>query len=102
MFYQKMLNVIILDQSLGRTDIVVFCLIANHMDDNGQKSFPSTATLAFRIGVTRRAIQLAVKSLERGGYIESVQRKRQVTVYSLGPKLRPLLQEKVVRSPASI
>lgn len=98
MFYQKMLDVVILDQSLSRSDIIVFCLLANNMDANGEKSFPSTANLAFRLGVTRRAIQKSIKSLEARGYILSVQRKRQVSVYSLGPKLRPLLQAKVVRT----
>lgn len=98
MFYQKMLNVVILDQSLSRSDIVVFCLVANNMNEDGEKSFPSTATLAFRLGVTRRAIQKSVKNLETRGYLEAIHRKRQVSVYNLGPKLRPLLQAKVVRT----
>lgn len=98
MFYQKMLNVLILDQSLGRSEIVVFCLIANHMDKDGQKSYPSTATLAFRLGVSRRMIQIAIANLKTRGYIDVLQRKRQVSIYSLGPKLRPLLQAEVVRS----
>jgi len=98
MFYQKMLNVVILDPAMGRGEIVVFCLIANHMDENGENSFPSTATLAFRLNVTRRFIQKSVKGLQAKGYLDVVQRKRQVSVYSLGPKLRPLLQAKVVRT----
>lgn len=98
MFYQPMLNVLILDQKLGRTEIVVFCLIANHMDEQGERSYPSTNTLAFRLGITRRAVQKAVAALKERGYIDVVQRKRQVTVYSLGAKLRPLIQAKVVRT----
>lgn len=98
MFYQKMLNSVVLDQSLSRTDIVVFCLVANNMDADGERSFPSTDTLAFRLGVTRRAVQKSIKSLEKGGYLEAVHRKRKVSVYSLGPKLRPLLRAKVVRT----
>lgn len=92
-----MLDVIILDQSLGRTEIVVFCLIANHMNQDGEKSFPSTNTLAFRLGVTRRSVQRATGILKDRGYLDVVQRKRQVSVYSLGAKLRPLIQPKVVR-----
>lgn len=92
-----MLDVIILDQSLGRTEIVVFCLIANHMNQDGEKSFPSTNTLAFRLGVTRRSVQRATNILKERGYLDVVQRKRQVSVYSLGAKLRPLIQPKVVR-----
>jgi biotin operon repressor len=92
MFYQKMLEVLALDRALNTTDIVMFCFIANFMDNEGKNSFPSTNVLAFKLRVSRRAVQKSISRLVATGYIEAVHRKRQVSVYNLGPKLRPLLQ----------
>lgn len=98
MFYQHFLDIIILDHAITPRDFMVFCIVARHMNKDGEKSFPSTNTMAFRMGVTRRLVQLSIARLKQLGYLDVIQRKRQVSVYSLGPKLRPLLQAEVVRN----
>ena len=92
MFYQKMIEVLALDRALNTTDIVMFCFVANFMDNEGKNSYPSTNVLAFKLRLSRRAVQISIARLVAAGYLEAVHRKRQVSVYSLGPKLRPLIQ----------
>lgn len=92
MFYQPMLDVIMLNHSISPREFMVFCTLAKHMDKEGGNSYPSTKTIAFRMGITERSVQRCVSALEEQGYITTVQRKRTATVYTIGDKLRPLLQ----------
>jgi Mn-dependent DtxR family transcriptional regulator len=93
-----MLDVLFLDPQITPREFMVFCIIASHMNPNGERSFPSTNTIAFRMNVSRRYVQRSISALKDLGYIDVCQRKRQVSVYSLGAKLRPLIQPKVVRT----
>jgi hypothetical protein len=64
-----------LDTRLSPAVVRVLLVLACYADDDG-RCFPSVATIADRIGLTRRMIQLHLRRLEKLGYVATIRRTR--------------------------
>lgn len=87
MFYQPLLDFIVLDGKASPREFMVFCLVAKHMNREGKNAFPSTNTIAFQAHISRRHVQRSLKVLVLFGYLEASPLKRRSTEYRLGEKL---------------
>lgn len=93
MFYQPMIDHILLEGKVNAREVVVFILIARHMDQEGKKSYPSTATLAFILKIDRRSVQRSLKRLTALGYLKAFPWRRRSTMYELGDSLKRFLRK---------
>lgn len=94
---------------LSPMDINIIMQISRFWWDAGNHPFPAKKTIADSIGVTPRAIQQRIASLEKAGFIERVERREKkgskTNIYKLSPLkdiLRPyskeILKEKARRA----
>ena len=65
---------------LNTTEMVILLNLMMHWYEPNKDVFPATDTLAKRIGLSRRAIQLGLKSLVEKGFIEELKNMRAYTI----------------------
>ena len=65
----------ILDKSITHAELRVFSLLCSYADKNGY-CYPSQKTLAEQLGIAREGMNRHIRSLEKTGWIKSVQRFR--------------------------
>ena len=65
----------ILDKTITHAELRVFSLLCSYADKNGE-CYPSQKTLADQLGIAREGMNRHIKSLEKTGWIKSVQRFR--------------------------
>lgn len=94
MFYQPMLDCILLENKISPKAFMAFVVIARHMNEEGKNAFPATGTIAFILRTNERSIQRFVKELVTNGYLKTFPRKRHSTTYELGDKLTRFLRVK--------
>ncbi|MBQ2263238.1 MAG: helix-turn-helix domain-containing protein [Loktanella sp.] len=63
------------DQRLPAPQKVVLLILASHHNPKDDKCFPSQELLAWETGLSRRAVQIALKSLVKSKHVE-VEKKR--------------------------
>ena len=80
--------------SVGSTDKFVLLALADAADENG-RCWPSIATLGEKTGLSRRAVEGAIKRLQISGYIQVIHRHRHSNVFTLHQMPSPPQQVRV-------
>lgn len=75
----------VIDLTCGSTDKLVLLILANYADDNGDRCFPSVATLQRQSGLSERTIRGSFSRLEKMGYMEVIHRTGHSNRFKLTP-----------------
>jgi hypothetical protein len=72
----------VFDRRLSHADVRVLAALSTYANKEG-KCWPATTTLASRTGMSKRHVRTCLRSLERGGYIETKTRPGQSSMYRI-------------------
>lgn len=74
-------NSVVECEEISPKSLVVYCAIRRHMNKDTLEAFPSIPTIAKESGCGEDLVRKSIKELEKNGFITSIQRKGQSTLY---------------------